>query len=869
MKKKEKVSIFLYVVCILLQNLPLYIIDGKRFTFFQAYIHIKKLGVNGISENAAMYWMGNVTTLKIQIIILILFQIFCIGYLISIILKKNLYLNIFSLVLAMINMFFCQQELGAISDNTMGMILTILFVVICGSEIVFIRIIDIWEEEVKNAKENAQKDRMKKEEKRRRLYFPGNYTKFFYKMIWKNFLYGWKDYKLLLICSVVVSVLSYTGLGCYQMMSKMHREENFLMGAGLGQILMDAMIPMGICAIFLMVFMMIYYLKKWIENYSIFVTLGTREKTLYGILALEILFSFLVSYVFGMVLGSGLLFCFRKVIENALGSEATLQAVTWISNIKLLGVLTVIYIISLMASRDIVSDFHLVRASTLRIRREKMPQKGYKIVSLIGIILMIVSLMQYSQLVRHESIYLLVLFFAGVFLLIRYNGARYLHKSRGKEQYWKKLMERNHLYHKSRTTTWYLIAMIILCVCGGFAYTIKTVSAAIAEEPETLFPYEFVCISDEGDNEFFMNLQEKYDVEIIRCPMVRVTNVDRTEEPEALEPRPQGQQIGISETTFHQLKKEIDKEYVPKNLGLDKDGKEVYIVHQQDRSVKAQSVDWAYGSSKPFLHIGLPCPDYMLTSKVQSFPKRKVAGEEIGSLIGCFRQGNLENVIVFSDEYFAEAQDMWKYINIYTGDIIEEKEKRIEGITIQQGPTQLVLVKAKPTDMVAIEKQMKDFEKNHTFEASYDSEVSCWYSKRTAIADMKTEYIMKIIANSFVLLFLLMASLFVIYVKSVSELEEKKERAKFLECMGMRRKERIRILKKELYLFYWMPILVAILAIILFTSATFYARMYSLPVIKNYLTVAKWIWFGWLLIESIYIWSMERWMIWKVEGKDE
>ena len=69
-------------------------------------------------------------------------------------------------------------------------------------------------------------------------------------------------------------------------------------------------------------------------------------------------------------------------------------------------------------------------------------------------------------------------------------------------------------------------------------------------------------------------------------------------------------------------------------------------------------------------HIGLPCPSYMPETPSQAFTQRNVAGEEIGSLIGCFRQGNLENLVVFSDVYFEEAREMWKYTNIYTGDFI-------------------------------------------------------------------------------------------------------------------------------------------------------------------------------------------------------
>lgn len=61
-----------------------------------------------------------------------------------------------------------------------------------------------------------------------------------------------------------------------------------------------------------------------------------------------------------------------------------------------------------------------------------------------------------------------------------------------------------------------------------------------------------------------------------------------------------------------------------------------------------------------------------------------------------FPSGKLENIVVFSDAYFKKAQGMWKYTNILTGDKIEEKALRIDGVTIKQGPTKLVLIQADP-----------------------------------------------------------------------------------------------------------------------------------------------------------------------------
>ena len=416
-----------------------------------------------------------------------------------------------------------------------------------------------------------------------------------------------------------------------------------------------------------------------------------------------------------------------------------------------------------------------------------------------------------------------------------------------------------------------MFALVILHTCALFYFAFPAVSVTIAEKPESLFPYDYVCISDDEDDKFFDHIKETYHADITSFPMVRVTNADKTEKSESIreEKIPQGQQIGISETTYRALKRANGQTPKLSPNALDANGNKVYLVHQQDRSVKAQPVDWSYGKKKPFLHIGLPCEYYTLYSPSKAYPKRTIEGEEIGSLIGCFRQGKLENIVVFSDAYFKKAQGMWKYTNILTGDKIEEKALRIDGVTIKPGPTKLVLIQADPKYQKAIEKKMKKLEKNHTYEAQYDFEVHCWYSKKTAVNDLKTEYTMKLIINTFVLLTMTISGLFLMYIKSLSEMSDKKARADFLKCMGMRKKERVSLLKRELYYFYWLPELITIVVTSIFTAATFHARMYTHAVRIAWLKHAVWIWLMYLAVQWGFAWILGRFIIRKVEGKDE
>ena len=577
------------------------------------------------------------------------------------------------------------------------------------------------------------------------------------------------------------------------------------------------------------------------------------------------------SLIAGGLLGNVIMFLFRKVIFSMLAKGIVLSKVTWLTYVKGTVVVLAVYIIASMATRDIVSDFNLVRASTRNIAKEHMPQRRTKLFITAGILICMIAIFEYRQLRNHESMYLLFAFFAGIFLLIRFVGAGYLSHAKKTPAYLQQMLKRNQLYYKSKTTAWYVLALTILNVCAVFYFLFQVVSVTIAEKPESLYPYDFVCIADDGDDAIFDGIKDDYQAKIIEYPMVRVANADKTEQNESMQQgkRPQGQQIGISESTYRQLKKSVDPSYKGKALHLDQNGEKVYLVHQQDRSVKAQPVDWTFGKKKPFLHIGLPCEYYTLYSPSKAYPKRIIEGEEIGSLIGCFRQGKLENIVVFSDAYFKKAQGMWKYTNILTGDKIEEKAMRIDGVTIKQGPTKLVLIQADGKYQTVIEKEMEKLEKNHTYEAQYDSEVHCWYSKKTAVNDLKTEYTMKLIINTFVLLTMTISGLFLMYIKSLSEMSDKKARADFLKCMGMRKKERVSLLKRELYYFYWLPELITIVVTGIFTAATFHAQMYTHAVRIAWLKHAVWIWLIYLVVQWGFAWILGRFIIRKVEGKDE
>ena len=339
-KRRYIVSTIMYGMILIFIQLPWVVLKGKNYSIYAAYFRIKEKGIKALSEMAASVWDGNLTIIRIQLILLIVFQIVIVLHTVTQWLHKEYYLNIAALVVLGVYIVVNESGFGMLADNSTKTILI---------SVLIRKMLDVWKDAKESAEIFAEKEREEKEEERRRLYFPGNYTKLFYQMVWHNFKYDWKDYGLLLFCGVIVSAFSFAGLGIYQMMAKAHRAENFLLGEGLGRILLNAMLPMAVCAIFLMVFVLVFYMKKWTQNYSVFVTLGIRKKALYTIIGIEIVVAFLCSLIAGGLLGNMIMFLFRKVIFSMLAKGIVLSKVTWLTYVKgtlvVLAVLLVVLVV--------------------------------------------------------------------------------------------------------------------------------------------------------------------------------------------------------------------------------------------------------------------------------------------------------------------------------------------------------------------------------------------------------------------------------------------------------------------------------------------------------------------------------------------
>lgn len=729
-----------------------------------------------------------------------------------------------------------------------------------------------WKETVAENERIKEEELAKKVEADERLRFEGKYSRLFHQVMWKNFHRNLKDYLLLLICNALIFGCVVVAIGMKEILSKQYVEQGLRLFNGLGQILMNAMIPIAVIAITIFILLFFYYIKCRGRNFGVFLTLGMRRNMLYKYVALEYVTVLGLAVLLGGLTGVGILIWFVWNSKEYLGISIPLSDITFGTFGTAIVALLYLCAVSIMFARSIFVDFNVGRSTDLRAIGEKMPMRFRKIFIAIGIILCGFSIFRYQNLNNYENVILLLLFFTGLFLVVRYGMAEYLIHKRKNHKYLKRLMLQSQLYHKSRTTTAYVMALFVIQFCILFYFLFSAVSIHIATEPEKLYPYDVVCLADDSDDMFIHELTKKYNLETYIFPALRVTTYDSTESRENGLSRPiQGQHVGISESTYHALKKRVDPGYIEKSLGLDAEGKDIYIVYQQDESVKAHPIGYFIPRDKPMLHIGKPCPMVDIYHKHDNgYFYYHVKGKETGSLIGVFGQGMKENIVVFSDAYFEKAKEFWKTTDIINGKQIENVEERVEGFNIYQGMTKLVLINRKDENAEeAFIRELEMFEKRHIQEEDavytrpfigrglYDASVSYHYMKNQEVSNLVAERMMKLTMNYIVMIVFFAMNLMLILIHILSEKELNERRVEFLNCMGMCKKKRISLIRNEIIRhYYFFPVVMAIVAAVLFTVCTFHVRMYAEDVIRLFLRKMIPFWAGYFVINTLIMWGI-------------
>lgn len=695
---------------------------------------------------------------------------------------------------------------------------------ICIGGIAFIgsKMMEVWNEANAEAQAAKAAEEAFLEERKRRLYFPGKYSKIFYRVIWKNFLYNWKEYSLFLVSTILTVGLIFSGFGIRSVLIANSTGENFLMGQGLGTILFSFIVVLILLSICLISFILLFYLKSKLKNLGMFLTLGIRRKTLFLYCGLELLSCFVAGILGGLVFGNILVAFFKWLIQLFAKDSLHLGQISFTVYIVTLICVLAVFVLSLAAVHEIYIEMGSYQSKDSAIAKEKVPG-FFRIPGMIlGVILIVTSLISYNTRAAAEGIYVLCVFFLGLYLLVRHGGYTFLRWKKSKlASYLRNMVAQNSFYHRFGTSSRYIFILAIIHLSALFIFAVPIASNLSAEDVGSMYPYDVVCLASPSDQEFFDDLKTNLNAEVTSYPMVRTTTVDNTEAPDPLMAVvvPQGQHIGISETTYNQLKEQIGE--TPVDLDLDDKGERIHIVYQQDNGVRSHPLDWYLTRQIPYVRIGQPLDYYEWIDRETLYPPRDIASEETGSIIGSFSQGSYENLVVFSDAYFEEAYN-----------------------SSPEGATQLALLQIPDESMTAVREKLNDFSKAHAAEEKINAAVRSYYIAEDIIPQRSTERILTAIVNLFLVIMLLVVGMFLVHTKVSAELTSYKAKYRFFELLGMSEKERIKTAKQEVTPFVALPLLLASAFILIFTLLTLHLRQFSVADVLGYFKYAALIYAG-------------------------
>lgn len=867
---KKILSVFIYLIHIVCLFYPWIIVGSERYNFLRLGRVLKEKGIevlirqgNVITDNPGFLGFG----VQMTVWMLSVYLFLCVGYIVLVLAGRGRRFPVVMFCFWVVFIFSMMGQ-GGIGELCMNSFQTVLipsvlflltiFEIMAGKSIEVIQ----EEKEQRLKKEESlsikNEDCRKENREEKKRGFKGKYNTAFYKIIWKNFKSNRRDYLVFVLCSSLIFAVLLLGFGMRKLMKSGDYMADMMLTDSAGQILIQGMIFLGSVSVLIMILLIFYYLKCRAKNYGIFLTLGMRKKTLYYFVGIEYGAGFIVSLFVGSILGNAGLRLVLGLVKRWTETPLTLSDAGALVYLQTVFMILGIYIVSLALARDIFVDFHMGKNADLRELREKMPRKFLGVFLVVGTVIAFLQIVRYSQIYNFERFLILEVFFVGVFIIVRYGMTLGLKGKKKSGTYFQKVLKYNQFNHKSRTSTLYLTAIAVFQICILFYFAVPVITVMLEEKQVNLYPYDYVCMANEEDEVFFDRLEMAYGLEMYRYPMVRVSNYDSTEQMEGQgQDTVQGQQIGISETTYHALKSYADIDYQKSSLNLGNKRHQIHIVHQQGKGMKAQPADFWLWGKKPLLHIGQPCvfisrTDALLANRGDmGYYFMDVVSEEIESLTGCFGQGVKENLIVFSDQEFQRVKELWKVTDIYTGKKIEKEEDRIPGVTIRQGPSKLVLFNVKEKDMVSVLEEMERFKEHHAYDEQYDYSVKSFYTKKDAVQEMKKERTMKQTMNGLLVFIFFLASILLFYIKLLTEFEEKQKRAEFLRCIGMVKKERILLIWKETFVYVYLPAMLALASAAGFTAAVFRARMYTREDIETCLKYLSGFW-----VVSLSVWSL-------------
>lgn len=649
------------------------------------------------------------------------------------------------------------------------------------------------------------------EDRKRRLAFPGKYPLAFHQVIRKNFRFYRKNYLLLILANALVFFALMLLFFTYREFSDTHTQNTIFDKTGLLRIFIESGGVLLLLLLLFLSFMDSLYIDFKAKHMELFIQLGIRKRTFLTMLIEEFSFCALAGVLFGGIPG--------VLIAREFASFG--WAIVLYAGLVILGM-----------------AFHqekILRLIQFRPRVQTKPDQPNKrlppLFLFIGVLALAITFWWFHRRKSAETLLVistLVIALWGLFLGI---GGFYVKRNRGKIAL---LLSRNDLFYRFHKSINVLMLATLLhtLVVGFFLPRLITFQQTAVCN---LFPYEVVAKVKPPEVQQVEKIVTQEQTLWKSYPFFPVTSVDGDPEWEVYGTvRPvmfiQGQHIGISETTYQQLRQANGLN--PQPLQLNKG--QWHVVYQQAISIRGQPIDWDPQSVRPRLRIGTPLESYNTLDVDLIFPMRQIKSQERLILTGMFQRGLQENILVFADEEFAS-------------------------IAKKESPNQLFLIKGNKKAA----RSLNFLKQKYADDKRWDDTIEPIYEKTQQKNNVLTENYLQVLLLLFTIITCSFMNVGILVAKFESEQARLINRRRLLDQLGMRQKEQRSVLKRQLGLFTGVPLVVGLLVGVGFISIMGRLRFFStsewLQFVRLFLMDYGLYLFVWGMIAGLIYRRIEKW----------
>lgn len=526
-----------------------------------------------------------------------------------------------------------------------------------------------------------------------------------------------------------------------------------------------ASVIMFIITVLIMFFSMKYYMKSRIRDYSMFIILGMRKRLLYLLILAEYTIGWLCSVCLGLLLGRGVVIGCQRLLKRV----DTAYVISYSVHTKTYG-FTLLVSLAVMAGALFILMVNLGQRDLSQLleeekRKEIRPvSKRWYLMVVIGVGLYLYAFHQYYT-TDAGIMYAILQWTASGFLLLTFGSSFVLEAmKKRKGLYYRRVLQINQFYHCYNSNIIFVaIVFTIHFLIIGYM-TCSIIENLPLEKDRSSYPYDYVWLGQEQDEEFAEDFIRKAAGECSAYPVIRLAAFAGSEH------------IGISASTYEEI--------TGRSVQLDDD--EMYIFIEQTAQEGTEVIDRDdyelifqgvhTGKYRDMLyHVALRSGEF--EEQYNQYQIKKIERE---SIWGSISMDNYhENTVVFSDNRFKEER----------GKIINKADE----------PNKIYLFHIPEQKREKAGKELQEYVENYGIMDEHTG------YKQNVLYDidqiLKADFLrnlFNIISKGFIIVAFYISGLFMIGVKVFADIPKYQRKYEHLICMGMKRGEEQKGIEKEL-----------------------------------------------------------------------